>query len=133
MNIPTPARLGAETGPSLEELLNDVDSRLSGLGDALRLRDSVAIESQAQALHQALAHAVDGFTRQARAGGNIPSPLRNRLARASGQVAAQRESLARATFALDRAIELLMPEQTPTAALTPYSGEAARVRGFYGC
>jgi hypothetical protein len=32
-----------------------------------------------------------------------------RLASASGQVAAQRESLARATAALDRAIDVLLP------------------------
>jgi hypothetical protein len=132
MNAPIPTRFAPQAGPSLEELLNDVDSRLSGLGDALRLRDSVAIESQAQALHQALAHAVDGFTREARAGGRIPSPLRNRLARASGQVAAQRESLARATFALDRAIDLLMPDQIQPAPLASYSADASRVHGLYG-
>jgi hypothetical protein len=35
--------------------------------------------------------------------------LRHRLASAGGEVAAQRESLARATAALDRAIDVLMP------------------------
>ena len=39
----------------------------------------------------------------------MPPALRHRLASASGQVAAQRESLARATAALDRAIDVLLP------------------------
>ena len=49
------------------------------------------------------------FTRAAREGG-VPSTLRRRLALASAQVAAQREALARATAALDRAIDVLLPD-----------------------
>jgi hypothetical protein len=41
----------------------------------------------------------------------VPPALRNRLANTSGQVAAQRESLARATAALDRAIDVLIPRE----------------------
>ena len=41
--------------------------------------------------------------------GPVPPALRHRLASTSGKVAAQRESLARATAALDRAIDVLMP------------------------
>ena len=44
----------------------------------------------------------------------VPAPLRHRLAVASAQVAAQRQSLARATAALDRAIDVLIPANTPT-------------------
>ena len=56
-----------------------------------------------------LAQAVGHFSRAARDGG-VPSPLRQRLALASGRVAAQREALARATAALDRAIDVLLPD-----------------------
>src|SRR3990167_7418085 len=94
--------------PALEETLAAVETRLAALGEALLARDAAAIDSHATELHRALARAVDHFTSAARSG-TVPPTLRRRLASASGQVAAQRESLARATAALDRAIEVLMP------------------------
>lgn len=99
--------------PALETLLLAVETELGDLGEALRRRDTGAIESHAQALHRALERAVDGFTRAARAAGGVPPALRSRLVTASGQVAAQRESLARATVALDRAMDVLMPGGSP--------------------
>ncbi len=92
----------------LEAPLVAVEAGLVALGDALRARDSEAIERHAGELHRALAHAVDRFAGAAKEG-RIPAALRQRLATASGQVAAQRESLARATAALDRAIDVLLP------------------------
>ena len=59
--------------------------------------------------------------------GPLPPALRNRLASASGQVAAQRESLARATAALDRAIEVLLPRD----ALPLYSPGGTTDRGLF--
>jgi hypothetical protein len=56
--------------------------------------------------------AVEHFTRAARHGA-VPAPLRHRLALAGGQVAAQREALARATASLDRAIDVLIPRHAP--------------------
>jgi len=113
--------------PSLEDTLAAVESRLVALGDALRSRDAVAIDSHATELHRALARAVDHFSRAAR-NGTVPPLLRRRLASASGQVAAQRESLARATAALDRAIEVLMPRDAPGL----YSSVGAQDRGLRG-
>jgi len=92
----------------LEAALSTVETRLTALGDALCERDSAGIDLHATELHRALASAVDNFARAARSG-SVPPALRLRLASASGQVAAQRESLARATAALDRAIDVLMP------------------------
>jgi len=92
----------------LESALAAVEARLTALGDALCERDSAGIDLQATELHRALAAAVDHFARAARTG-SIPAAMRHRLANAGGQVAAQRESLARATAALDRAIDVLMP------------------------
>ena len=46
----------------------------------------------------------------------MPSPLRRRLALASGQVAAQRESLARATAALDLPSELIQDDAAARVA-----------------
>jgi hypothetical protein len=92
----------------LEMALAAVDERLSALGEALRERDAGRIDLHASELHRTLASAVDQFARAAR-GGTLPPSLRRRLVRTSGAVAAQRESLARATAALDRAIDVLMP------------------------
>jgi len=99
----------SSSDPTLEPLLFAVETALGELGEALRRRDLAAIELQSQALHRALERAVDGFSRVARAGGGVPPALRSRLMKAGGQVAAQRESLARATVALDRAMDVLMP------------------------
>jgi hypothetical protein len=97
-------------GIELEETLGAVEARLTALGLALLEHDSLDIDARASELHRALARAVDHFSRAARQG-TLPAPLRQRLMRASSQVAAQRESFARATAALDRAIEVLLPRE----------------------
>lgn len=93
----------------LEPPLTALEDCLSSLAQALCSNDAQAIELQASELHRALARAVSRFSQAAREGG-VPGVLRQRLALASGQVAAQREALARATAALDRAIDVLLPE-----------------------
>lgn len=115
-------------GPSsksqeLEVALAAVELHLSSLGQALHDSNTAAIEKQATELHRSLATAVNRFAQAARQGG-VPPALRQRLATASGRVAAQRESLARATAALDRAIDALMPGQG--TALYGASGVADR-------
>ncbi len=108
MSFPVPAGTVSLPEPELEVALSAVEWRLSALGEAMRLRDSAAIDLHATELHRALAHAVDQFARAARLG-VVPKGLRHRLAHAGGEVAAQRGSLARAMVALDRAIDVLMP------------------------
>ena len=107
----------------LEQVLGAVEAHLTGLGVALLERNSHAIDVQASELHRALARAVDHFSRAARHS-SLPAPLRHRLMRASSQVAAQRESFARATAALDRAIEVLIPRDS--AGLYSSLGSAER-------
>lgn len=109
--------------PQLESALAAVEERLSALGVALCVRDTLGIEMHSTELHRALSLAVDRFAAAARSG-SVPPALRHRLASTSGQVAAQRESLARATAALDRAIDVLMPRDT--AALYSTLGNADR-------
>jgi len=134
MNAPLPNTDPTERGlpaqghdPALEGLLQAVETELGDLGEALRRRDIGGIESHAQALHRALERAVDSFTRAARAGGGVPPALRSRLVTAGGQVAAQRESLARATVALDRAMDVLMPGGSPAV----YGATGARSLSAY--
>lgn len=98
-------------GDDLEMTLAAVEARLTALGVALLERNAHDIDLHAGELHRALARAVDHFSRAARHGA-LPPPLRQRLMRASSQVAAQRESFARATAALDRAIDVLLPQET---------------------
>ena len=100
----------------LERPLRAVEDSLGALSLALHEQDTLAVDRVAAQLHTALAAAVDHFGRAARSGG-VPPVLRQRLARASGQVAAQREALARATASLDRAIDVLMPRSLPTGTM----------------
>jgi len=105
--------IGPDAPPAdihLEETLVAVEAHLTALGVALLEHNSPDIDIQATELHRALARAVDHFSRAARQGA-LPAPLRQRLMRASSQVAAQRESFARATAALDRAIDVLLPRE----------------------
>ena len=126
--IPGPAPFPAAVpAPELEERLSAVESRLTALGNALRSRDPVGIDLHAAELHRALASAVTDFSDAARSG-RVPAELRTRLATASGQVAAQRESLARATAALDRAIDVLLPQHDNA---TLYSAYGAPGRGLF--
>lgn len=95
---------------TLEPTISNVEARLGALAHAMAERDSRGIETAASDLQRALANALDSFSRAARSGG-VPPLLRRRLVRASGQVAAQRETLARATASLDRALEGLIPRE----------------------
>lgn len=105
---------------TMENALADVERDLALLGDALRRRDDVALERHSADLHRALVHAVQVFTDAARQG-HVPLDLRERLGVATRLVAAHRESLARATAALDRAIEVLIPQDRP-AVYRPRTG-----------
>ena len=109
----------AET--ELESLVANVEQRLGALTDSLRERDIPAIEQQAHELHRALARAVERFMHRARHGG-VPEPMRLRLSHASAQLARQREAMARATAALDRAIDVLMPGAVPNSKVYTASG-----------
>jgi hypothetical protein len=117
-------RLAVQQAAELEAPLAAVEARLGALCAALVRQDLQAIDTEAAALHRALAAAVHHFSRAARQGG-VPPTLRQRLAVASGQVAAQREALARATAALDRAIDVLLPP-APASGFYNASGNAGR-------
>ena len=114
----------------LEGPLAAVEDSLTALGLALHQQDSQQVDLVAAQLHAALAAAVDHFGRAARAGG-VPRVLRQRLALAGGQVAAQREALARATASLDRALDVLLPRHANGPA-TLYSAHGSAERGGGG-
>lgn len=122
-----PAKAAA-AGADLEATLAAVEIRLHALGVALLERNVGDIELHSGELHRALARAVDHFSLAARHG-ELPAPLRQRLMRASSQVAAQRESFARATAALDRAIDVLLPREASGVYSAQGAAERASSRG----
>lgn len=124
-----PLQRPQQTAPAvdLELPLHQVEQQLAALGLALQANDAAAVEVAASRLQGALSSAVDRFRLAARSGG-VPPPLRQRLALAGAQVAAQRESLARATAALDRAIDVLMPA-TPATYGAHGAGHRSASRG----
>lgn len=121
MSIASEELAAVHQAARLEQPLAALEGHLAALGTALHQQDVFAIDEAASQLHLALAAAVDHFGRAARMGG-VPAPLRQRLALAGGQVAAQREALARATASLDRAIEVLMPRTAATGFYSPTGG-----------
>ena len=119
-------RDATQQAAELERPLQAVEAALSALSLALHRQDAAGVDLVAAQLHAALAAAVDHFSRAARSGG-VPMQLRRRLAMASGQVAAQREALARATASLDRAMDVLLPGATvPASGLYGAHGGADR-------
>lgn len=124
--ITSPQELRAvERAAELEPMLVRLESCLTALARAQCADDPADIEQRAAELHRALASVLGPFSQAARNGG-VPHPLRERLAICGSQVAAQREALARATAALDRAIDLLLPEQGPASGLYGSGGGSDR-------
>ncbi len=106
-----------------------LEQQLAGLLSAMCRQDPLAIELAAGSLHKSLATALDLYSSNQRLGQDLTPPLRQRLIAASGQVAALREALARATASLDRAIDVLLPQQ---AALGVYGASGASARTNQG-
>jgi hypothetical protein len=111
---PAPHAGVAVSDNELEAVLQRVEQHLDDLQNALGTRDMPCIELHAGELQRALAQAIERFRRAARAR-TTPLELRRRLALAGAQVTAQRDALARATAALDRAIDALMPASSGAA------------------
>ena len=121
-------RRAVQQAADLETPLLALERQLDALGLALREQDAATVDHVAAELHARLVAALDEFARAARNGG-VPPVLRQRLAQAGGQVAAQREALARATASLDRAIDVLIPGLTPAHPMYSAAGGAARAGG----
>lgn len=106
MSAPAPLKPGSlPQADPLEQAIGDVEGRLAALALALREPDSRGVDTTAAELQRALGLALDRF-HQSRT--PLSQALRQRLARASAQVAAHRDTLARATASLDRAIDVLL-------------------------
>lgn len=101
-----------------ERAIDELEARLGALGAALRSPEADTLQAEAAELQRALIAALEPLRRSALAGGLTP-PLSRRLADAAGSLAAQRDALARAGGALDRALNLLLPATVAPAGYSP--------------
>ncbi len=107
--------LHSRLSEALEAALDSVERSLGALGTALRERNAAAVEHHASELHRALAAAIQRLGQASRQPSGVPHALRLRMAAVGGQVASQRENVARASAAIERGIEVLMPTAAPVA------------------
>jgi oligoendopeptidase F len=105
----------------MPSLLAELETALSLVQQALKQQDAALLEQQAVAVQRLMAEALDQARQQP-----IEAGLRQRLAACGAQMAAQRQALFRATAALDRAIDVLMPREA--TGLYGESGRAVRQR-----
>ena len=110
---------------ALADALTQIEARVSALGAPLRARDATALELATQTLQRTLAASIQRFATAARAAGGVPLPMRRRIALINTQVIAQREQLARASAALERARAVLAAGAQP-AATYGQAGQADR-------
>ena len=94
----------------LVPLLAELEAALALVQQALSQRDAAALELYAGRVQALMGEALREGRSRGR-DGQLSHLLRHRLARAGAQMAAQREVLGRATAALDRAIDVLMPSE----------------------
>lgn len=112
----------------LEPSVTLLEQRLAELATAITERNADTIEGASNALQRALSSSIADFQRVARNGG-VPPQLRRRLILAGGQVATLREVLARATASLDRAIDVLLPQNTVGAIYGAYGASVRQSQG----
>ena len=124
-NAPAAQTLPPATS-ELEVSLAAVELAIATLGQTLTQHDITAVEAASTALHDAMRAAMSQFAQAARRG-NMPVALRSRFAIASGQIAAQREALIRATSLVQQNLEILIPR--PMAETSVYSANGASQRG----
>lgn len=94
------------------ELLR-VEQALQALGDALAAGDAERLLTVATSLQQLLAEVTGAGARQAvpLPAAALPAALHSRLLQAQARLRAQREALARASAALARRADALLPER----------------------
>jgi hypothetical protein len=100
----------ADTHESLEAVARQLDA----LGTALAGAGADRLQAETAALQRALAAAIGPLRRQVQAGGT-DTTLQRRIAALNARVAAQREVLARAGAATERALGVLLPDAAPPA------------------
>lgn len=104
---------------AIDAALRQLDARLHVLGEALRVQSADTVAREAAALQRALVALRRSLHGDGRARSQpVPASLALRLAaaRTAGQIAAQREAVARRSAAVARALDLLLPPTVPRVA-----------------
>ena len=101
------AALAAHATNTADPLIAELEAALAGVHQALVERDPLALEQHSGAVQQRMTRLLT-LARQ----GQLNAPSRQRLAQASALLAAQRVNLSRASSALDRALDTLMPAES---------------------
>jgi hypothetical protein len=102
-----PAAPAVNDKNTADPLISELEAALAGVHQALVERDSLALELHSGAVQQRMSRLL-ALARQ----GQLKPAARQRLAQASALLAAQRVSLSRASSALDRALDILMPAES---------------------
>ncbi len=113
----------------VEAALVAVDHSLSALQSALHAGSAQSLELEAAAVHHSLACAAKTLKR-ASMEHRLSKSAQHRMALIRARVTAQRDTVARATAALDRAMHSLASEggESPRAAASVYSAQGATER-----
>jgi hypothetical protein len=112
MNVPS---------SSLPPLLDELEAALSLVQQALTQRDALQLEVSSSQVQRLMARALAEAREQP-----LAAAERQRLAQAGARLAAQRQMLFRATTALDRALDTLMPAEPNPAGIYGESGRSLR-------
>lgn len=112
--------MNAQSSP-LPPLLDELEAALSLVQQALTQRDALQLELSTSQVQRLMASALASARAQP-----LPAADRQRLAQAGARLAAQRQMLFRATTALDRALETLMPAEISPAGIYGESGRSLR-------
>lgn len=104
-------------------LLDELEAALSLVQQALTQRDAQQLELCSSQVQRLMARALAEAREQP-----LGAAERQRLAQAGALLAAQRQTLFRATTALDRAIDTLMPAEPSPAGVYAESGRSLRKR-----
>lgn len=110
MSLTAPMPLAGQD--PVHDAIVDIESRLTAMQRALLAGDAPTIEAEAWGLQRALA-ACAPLLPQARAAGKVPASTRAMLASVRARTAAQRDALARASAATDRALAILTGPNGP--------------------
>jgi hypothetical protein len=101
----------------IDGALQQVQARLAAMADALGQDQAESLAAAAVELQRAL--------EPLRRAGRLPPERRRQLAELAADTAAQRESVARASAGLQRAINVLLPGHAPGAA---YAADGSQPR-----
>ena len=112
----------------LEAALARIETRVAALGAALHApQGAAALAEESAALQRALAALLPLLRGQPPA---LNAALRRRVTHCAGQVAAQREAVARAGAVAARTLDLLLPDAIPRAGYSAHGLEQRQaVRG----